>query len=85
MNELQILKNNLEMIKNDLQNQNVDLFVAKMDLQTIVSKAEKLVKDNNSPETVEFLNTARKLLDEVSYNITALTAEEFFNSHNDEI
>ncbi len=85
MNELEILKSNLEMVKKDLQNENVDLFVAKMDLQTIVLKAEQLVKDNNKPEMVEFLNTARKLLDEVSYNITALTAQEYFNLHNDTI
>lgn len=84
MNKLQMLKNNLEMIKNDLENQNVDLYVAKMDLQTIVLKAEELIKNNKTPELVEFLNTARKLLDEVSSNILTLTAQEYFNSHNDE-
>ena len=82
MNEFEILKTNFNMVKNDLKNQNVDLYVAKIELQTIVLKMTNLIKSANSQEMIDFLYTARKLLDEVSYNITALTAQEYFDSHN---
>ena len=85
MNEFEILKINYDMVKKDLQNNSIDLYVAKIELQTIVLKMSKIIKKDNSNEKIEFLHTAQKLLDEVNFNITSLSAQEIFDSYTDEV
>ena len=85
MNKFEILKINFDMVKKDLQNNSIDLYVAKIELQTIVFKMTDLIKTCENSEMIDFLHNVKKLLDEVNANISILTAQEYFNSHNEEI
>lgn len=83
MNNIEVLEINFNNIKNDYKNHNVDLYVAKIELETIIKKLTKIKNEHNSKIEKLLLN-AKKLLEEVEHDISIQEREEYFKStHHD--
>jgi len=75
MNNIDVLEINFNNIKNDYKNHNVDLYVAKIELETIIKKLTKIKNAHNSKIEKLLLN-AKKLLEEVEHEIYLQEKEE---------
>lgn len=81
MNNIEVLEINFNNIKNDYKNHNVDLYVAKIELETIIKKLtkiknEKIQSGSYNSDVVEIIFYAKKLLEEVEHDISIQEREE---------
>lgn len=82
MNNVDVLEIYLNNIESDLNNNKVDLYVAKIELNSIIAKSVKIHNAENSCKVDEILNRAKNLLKSVLHSIEVQQKEEHFNSNN---
>ena len=82
MSNFEVLKINFKNIENDFRNNNVDVYVAKIELESIITKLMIMHNKQNQfgvveLEIIETLFNAKKLLEEVTHEIATQEKEEF--------
>ena len=75
MNNIDVLEINFDNINNDYKNHNVDLYIAKIELETIIKKLTQFCNKNNL-KIQKLLFNAKKLLEEVEHEIYLQEKEE---------
>ena len=81
MENFEVLEINFNTVKNDYINHNVDLYVAKIELETIIRKLtkihnEKIQSDLYNSKVDEILFNATSLLEDVEHEISIQEKEE---------
>ena len=81
MSNLEVLKINFKNICNDFKSHSVDVYVAKIEIESIIKKLIKIQKEQSNvlkSEINEMLINAKKLLEEVNHEISLQAKEEYF-------
>ena len=90
MTNIEVLEINYNNIKNDLKNNKVDLYVAKIELESIYSKLNKIINNQKNcgfvdVKAIDLIYATIRLLDEVKHEISLQSKQEYFNSNNNNI
>ena len=76
MDNFDVLEINFNTVKSDFENHNVDLYVAKIELETIIRKLTKIQTNLFSEKVQKLLLKAKKLLEDVKHEISIQEKEE---------
>ena len=84
MTNVEILELNYNKIKNDFKNNNVDLYVALVELETISRELIKNIvyKKESAENEEQLLHSVHKLYDEVLHEIICREKEKYLTSNN---
>ena len=88
MTNLDVLEINFNNIKNDYKNGNVDLFIAKIELESIILKLNKIINEQKNfgfvdVKAIDLITAAIGLLDKIKHDIDIQEKEEYFISNLD--
>lgn len=82
MTNIEVLEINYNNVKNDFKNNNVDLYVAKIELESIYAKLNNIINDQKNLglldiKAIDLISATIGLLEEVKHEITTQEKEEF--------